>query len=200
MRIEDPNKPTILRAVDISTNKLSNYDFILKNNTSLNIKSIGFSESNKFIDSFLYNQPIDFESSSIDVTTNRIGRVAHNFVSGDKVDIKDFFIRNENGSRSFLYFEGINITVVSENSIEIGQPITNLISKKIVVSKSLQTGSSSNIAGISKESANIDRIFIDSNDDYAVLSGSIPAYDITINSNSNSLSKQFTISRGNSAN
>ena len=105
---------------------------------------------------------------------------------------------NENGSRSFLYFEGINITVVSENSIEIGQPITNLIGKKIVVSKSLQTGSSSNIAGISKESANIDRIFIDSNDDYVVLSGSILGYDITINSNSNFLSKQFTISEGNS--
>ena len=197
----DRTKPVIMRVVDSTSNKLSNDSVIVKNNTRLKIESIGFNKSNYIADSFIQNIPVEYEVAEVDLLSNKLTfKTPHNFLSGDRVDIKDFYVVNENGVRSKLYFNEVLITtnIDTPTQIEITQPIDPILSgKKVVVSKSLQFGQASpDIPNLNEETANVQRVLKDSDDNYYALTSSIPDYSITLNPRSNSTLKTFKTSDG----
>jgi len=197
----DKAKPVVMRIVDSTTNELSNDNIIVKNNTKLKIKSIGSVESNYIADSFIQNTPVEYEVADVDLISNKLlFKSPHNFLSGDRVDIKDFFAVNENGIRNKLYFTNVLITtnINTPNQIEITQPINpTLDGKKVVVSKSLQFGQvSPDFQNLDKEPANVQRILKDNNKNYYAATSSIPEFLISLNPRSNSTVKTFTTSDG----
>ena len=197
----DKAKPVVMRIVDSTTNELSNDNIIVKNNTKLKIRSIGSVESNYIADSFIQNTPVEYEVADVDLISNKLlFKSPHNFLSGDRVDIKDFFAVNENGIRNKLYFTNVLITtnINTPNQIEITQPINpTLDGKKVVVSKSLQFGQvSPDFQNLDKEPANVQRILKDNNKNYYAATSSIPEFLISLNPRSNSTVKTFTTSDG----
>ena len=97
----DLTKPVVMRVVDSTLNKLTNEEIITKDNTKLSVSSIGFDESDIIIDSFIQNIPVEYEVAQIDLLSNKLTFSSpHNFLSGDRVDIKDFYAVNENGIRN----------------------------------------------------------------------------------------------------
>ena len=122
----DRQKPVVMRVVDSTSNKLSDDSIILKNNTRLKIESIGSRESNYIADSFIQNIPVEYEVAEVDLLSNKLTFTSpHNFLSGDRVDVKDFYVVNENGVRNRLYFTDVLITtnINTPNQIEITQQI-----------------------------------------------------------------------------
>lgn len=197
----DRTKPVVMRVVDSTSNKLSNDGIIIKNNTRLKIESIGSDESNYIADSFIQNIPVEYEVADVDLLSNKLTfRNPHNFLSGDRVDIKDFYVVNENGVRNRFYFNEVIITtnIDNPNQIEITQQIDPILSgKKVVVSKSLQFGQfSPDFPNLDNESANVQRVLKDGQDNYYALSSSIPDSPISLNPRSNSTLKTFRTSDG----
>ena len=197
----DIEKPVVMRVVDSTSNNLSNDGIILKNNTRLKIESIGFRESNYIADSFIQNIPVEYEVAEVDLLSNKLTFTSpHNFLSGDRVDVKDFYVVNENGVRNRLYFTDVLITtnINTPNQIEITQQIDPILSgKKVVVSKSLQFGQfSPDFPNLDNESANVQRVLRDSKDNYYALTSSIPDSLISLNPRSNSTLKTFRTSDG----
>ena len=197
----DREKPVIMRVVDSTSNKLSNDGIILKNNSRLKIKSIGSVESNYIADSFIQNIPVEYEVAEVDLLSNKLTfKTPHNFLSGDRVDIKDFYIVNENGIRNKNYFTEVLITtnINTPTQIEITQSINPILNgKKVVVSKSLQFGRvSPDFPELNKEQVNVQRVLKDSDHSYYALTSSIPDSLVSLNPRSNSTLKTFRTSDG----
>lgn len=197
----DTAKPVVMRVVDSTSNELSNDNIIIKNNTRLKVESIGSVESNYIPDSFIQNIPVEYEVAEVNLLSNKLTfKTPHNFLSGDRVDIKDFYVVNENGVRNKLYFTEVPITanINTPTQIEITQLINPILSgKKVVVSKSLQFGRiSPDFPNLSKESANVQRILKDDAHNYYALTSSIPDSLISLNQRSNSTLKTFRTSDG----
>ena len=197
----DITNPVVMRVVDSTSNELSNDSIIVKNNTRLKIKSIGSIESNYIADSFIQNTPVEYEVAEVDLISNKLTfKTPHNFLSGDRVDIKDFYIVNENGLRNKLYFTEVLITtnIDTPTQIEITQSINPILNgKKIVVSKSLQFGRiSPDFPNLNTESANVQRVLKDDVHNYYALTSSIPNSIISLNPRSKSILKTFRTSDG----
>ena len=197
----DSTKPVKMRVVDSTLNKLTNNEIITKDNTKLSVSSIGFDESDVVIDSFIQNIPVEYEVADVDLLSNKLTFSSpHNFLSGDRVDIKDYFAVNENGIRNRKYFSEVLITTNANtpNQIEISQPIDPTLSgKKVVVSKSLQFGRSGpDFPNIGNEHANVQRVLTDKKGNYYALTSSIPDTLITLNERSNTTVKTFRTSDG----
>ena len=197
----DRTKPVVMRVVDSTSNKLSNDNVIIKNNTRLKIESIGSVDSNYIVDSFIQNIPVEYEVAEVDLLSNKLTfRNPHNFLSGDRVDIKDFYVVNENGIRNRNYFTEVPITtnIDTPTQIEITQSINPILDgKKVVVSKSLQFGQNSpDFPELNKESANVQRVLKDDDHNYYALTSSIPDSLISLNPRSNSTLKTFRTSDG----
>ena len=197
----DLTKPVVMRVVDSTLNKLTNEEIITKDNTKLSVSSIGFDESNTIIDSFIQNIPVEYEVAEIDLLSNKLTFSSpHNFLSGDTVDIKDFYAVNENGIRDRKYFSEVLITtnLNNPNQIEVSQQISPILDgKKVVVSKSLQFGRSGpDFPNIGNEHANVQRVLTDKKGNYYALTSSIPDTIITLNPRSNSTLKTFRTTDG----
>ena len=197
----DLTKPVVMRVVDSTLNKLTNEEIITKDNTKLSVSSIGFDESDTIIDSFIQNIPVEYEVAEIDLLSNKLTFSSpHNFLSGDRVDIKDFYAVNENGIRDRKYFSEVLITTNLNipNQIEVSQQISPILDgKKVVVSKSLQFGRSGpDFPNIGNEHANVQRVLTDKKGNYYALTSSIPDTIITLNPRSNSTLKTFRTTDG----
>ena len=184
-----------MRLVDISSNELDNSDILVKKDIKMPLKSIGFSESNTFIDSWILNKPIDIEVSSIDLVNNSINfDVDHNLLNDDVIDVKDLNVFNKNGVRNKKYIESTKITVSDSKKIILAELINpDLINKNLVVSKVLEFGSSETIPNIDSEISNVQRVLTDvNNKSYYVLTSSIPDYSVNLNSTNNSIDRIYT--------
>ncbi len=197
----DLTKPVVMRVVDSTLNELTNEEVITKDDTKLSVSSIGFDKNDIIIDSFIQNIPVEYDVAEVDLLSNKLTFSSpHNFLSGDRVDIKDFYAVNENGIRDRKYFSGvlINTNVNTPNQIEISQQISpTLDGKKVVVSKSLQFGGSGpDFPNIGNEHANVQRVLTDKKGNYYALTSSIPDTSISLNPRSNSTLKTFRTTDG----
>ena len=191
----DISKRVTMRLVDISSNELDNSDILIKKNVKLPLKSIGFSESNTFIDSWILNKPVDVKVSSIDLVNNSLNfEIDHNLLDNDIIEVKDLNIFNKNGIRDKKYIESTRISVTDSKKITLADLISpDLVNKNLVVSKVLQFGSSQIIPDINSEISNVQRVLTDANNNsYYVLTSSIPDYAVNLNSNNNSINRTYT--------
>lgn len=197
----DISKKVLMRLVDITTNRFENEDIIVKDNTKLSIKNIGYSLNDRVIDSWIVNSQIEMHVKNADHITNSIEFYSeHNLYNGDLIDVRDFYATNKNGIRNKNYLNAVPVEVTSPTQITLLRDLTESIAKKrLVVSKLLQKGIvNGQFNNLGNEVANVQKILINNDKNkYHVLTSSIPDYDVSLNANNNSLPKSFSISEGN---
>ena len=202
---EDGNldKRVSLRILDILTNTLSDESVILKEDTSIGIKDIGYDEKTSFTESLFYNLPVDINVSSIDYDVNTISfEIPHELKRGEKINIKDKYQRNRFGIRSKNLnsspLEILNTNPQQPNILEVNLSEINrsIKAEDLVASKVLQRGNtdSATFSEIGKELANIQKTFIDvDKKNYYLCASSIPDYIVDLHNTSSLLKKSGSL-------
>lgn len=197
----DVSKKVLMRLVDITISKFDNEEVLVKDNTKLSIKNIGYSLNDRIVNSWISNNQIEMHVKTANHITNSIEFYGeHNLYNGDLVDVRDFYATNKNGIRNKNYLNAVPVEVISPTKITLLRDLTEQIAKKrLIISKLLQKGiTNGQFSNLGNEVANIQKILINNNKDkYHILTSSIPDYDISLNANNNSLSKSFSIDNGN---
>ena len=197
----DISKRVVMRLVDITTNKFGNEDVIVKDETRLKIKNVGYPLNDRVIDSWIVNNQLEMHVKTADHITNSIEFYGeHNLYNGDLVNVSDFYVTNKNGIRNRNYLEAVPVEVTSPTQITLLRDLTQPIAKKrLVVSKLLQKGiTNGQFNNLGDEVANVQKVLINNDyNRYHVLTSSVPDYDVSLNANNNSLPKSFSISGGN---
>lgn len=198
----DVNSKVTMRVVDILSNTISNEDSIINENISLKVKKIGYDNSNSFTESLIYNTQVDLNVDELDYQNNRIYfKSPHRIKKGEKIDIKDRYLRNKFGIRNTKLVSNVEVLNVNNQTpnvldVSLAGLSESVKSQDIVVSKSLPKGNPTSITfpEIGNELANIQRLFIDSNEkNYYVCASSIPDYIIDLNQNSPLQKRSFEL-------